>query len=72
MLVSALYWMAAAGIVVLAGVVVPGDCGTGRTSVAVSECLKEVRLIVLAALALAAVLYGLLLRQFTTLIRSGP
>jgi hypothetical protein len=61
---SIAYWLAAAMFVVLAGVALPGDCGIERTSAGVAECLGEVRIIVLMGLAVAALLYGFLLRRF--------
>ena len=61
---SAIYWIAAAFIILILGSGLPGDCGTGRTPQDMHDCLQDVRLVVIAGVALAASLYGVALWRF--------
>ena len=60
LLCSALFWAVWLGLAGLA-MVVHGDCGVGATDAAITACVHEKGWVGIAAMAIGAVIYGILI-----------
>jgi hypothetical protein len=52
-----IYWVVALGVILLAGYALPGDCWTERARIGFDQCINEGRIIYIAGLGIALLLY---------------